>query len=91
MMAVKISCNSNSVTLELSLDEADTFLPDLSNALTEALTLAFERRELDLGEEQCFAFYTLMRFSQTLREAERRVARLQNRRASRSKIMVQAR
>jgi hypothetical protein len=39
--------------------DAKEYLEDLNEALAEILLMLFERRELDLQEEQCYALFVV--------------------------------
>jgi hypothetical protein len=49
----------NTVTLQIGSQDPKEFLSELHQAITQVKLLIFERRQLDLGEDETFALYVL--------------------------------
>lgn len=56
-----MSSNQNVVTLPIGSQEPQEYLSELHKAVGLALLMIFERRTLDLDQEETFALYTLVR------------------------------
>lgn len=60
---VQMSSNSNQNTVTIPIGGCDPkeYLSELHQALCQAQMMIFERREIDLGEDEAFALYVLAR------------------------------
>ncbi len=51
--------SSNTVVIPIGQKEPGEFLADLHSAICQAKLMIFERRELELGEEESYALFVL--------------------------------
>lgn len=56
----------NKIVIPIGERLSGEYLADLHEAISEVNMLAFGRRELDLQEPQCFAFYMLADFQKRI-------------------------
>lgn len=62
--------SENFIRLSIGTMNADEFVAQMQEAINETLKLVFERRELDLREDQTYALYTLTDFQSKLKSSQ---------------------
>gem|GEM_PF-4179917 len=67
---LKMSSKNKSITINIGPRDSKQFAADLSNAITELKLLAFERRTLDLDQNQCYAMFVLTDLQDKLKQIE---------------------
>jgi hypothetical protein len=58
--------SNNIVVIPIGSKEPGEFLADLHEAICQAMKMIFERRDLDLGEEETYALYVLTDLQQRI-------------------------